>query len=84
VSTQWKIEVKVPLGFLACFVPSRMQGRDLKLFSFWSKIRRDRLKFMSFAIFSECAYFHVASYPNALIFVCRLLVMRLFLFVVFS
>jgi hypothetical protein len=41
-------------GFLAYFVRSRMQRRDLKLFSFCSKIRRDRHKFISFAVFSKC------------------------------
>jgi hypothetical protein len=40
-------------GFLAYLVPSRMQRRDLNPFPFCSKIRRDRHKFISFAVFSE-------------------------------
>ena len=59
-------------GFLAYLVPNRMQRRDLKPFSFCSKIRRDRHKFISFAVFSECTKLHEASWPNVLIFIRRL------------
>jgi hypothetical protein len=41
-------------------------------------IRRDTRKFGSFAVFSQCALFHLTFYPKALNFILRIRLMPLF------
>jgi hypothetical protein len=46
----------------------------------WTKSKRARAEFCSFGALGECAYFHFHAFPTTHIFIPRLLLLRLFSF----